>query len=215
MFRGEFGNVRKGLWQVLVGNTLFTIAIKTIYLILSLIRYQNIAYLAVRRATIQVRVLLRKNLFCYGNWTLSYSLLTLIKLDACNLCWSVYTTHTPSPRPHPPPHPATPTPIPSDCVTWHLNVPHLSGRLECSAFMAFEVECYLLWPWHVHNMSWRFCSLHWRPSWLSCINEYLAIDSGGNVSDLVVARNCCMSRMRPGEAELVSEWTGLPGRSKV
>ena len=23
-----------------------------------------------------------------------------------------------------------------------------------------------------------------------CINEYLAIDSGGNVSDLVVARNC-------------------------
>ena len=30
---------------------------------------------------------------------------------------------------------------------------------------------------------------------------YLAIDSGGNVSDLVVARNCCMARMLPGEAE--------------
>ena len=30
-------------------------------------------------------------------------------------------------------------------------------------------------------------------------------DSGGNVSDLVVARNCCMARMLPGEAELVSE----------
>ena len=26
---------------------------------------------------------------------------------------------------------------------------------------------------------------------------YLAIDSGGNVSDLVVARNCCMARMLP------------------
>ena len=36
-------------------------------------------------------------------------------------------------------------------------------------------------------------------------NEYLATDSGGNVSDLVVARNCCMARMLPGEAELVSE----------
>ena len=33
----------------------------------------------------------------------------------------------------------------------------------------------------------------------------LAIGSGGNVSDLVVARNCCMARMLPGEAELVSE----------
>ena len=31
----------------------------------------------------------------------------------------------------------------------------------------------------------HFRSLHWRPCSLSCINEYLAIDSGGNVSDLV------------------------------
>ena len=37
------------------------------------------------------------------------------------------------------------------------------------------------------------------------INEYLATDSGGNVSDLVLARNCCLARMLPGEAELVSE----------
>ena len=59
----------------------------------------------------------------------------------------------------------------------------------------------------------HFRSLQWRPCWLSCINEYLAIDSGGNVSDLVVARNC-LARMLPGEAELVSEWTGLPGRAK-
>ena len=44
-----------------------------------------------------------------------------------------------------------------------------------------------------------------RPSPLSCINEYLAIDSGGNVSDLVLVRNCCMTRMLPREAELVSE----------
>ena len=34
------------------------------------------------------------------------------------------------------------------------------------------------------------------------------------MSDLVVARNCCMTRMLPGEAELVSECTGLPGRAK-
>ena len=37
------------------------------------------------------------------------------------------------------------------------------------------------------------------------LNEYLAIDSGGNVSDLVVARNCYTTRMLPGEADLVSE----------
>ena len=29
----------------------------------------------------------------------------------------------------------------------------------------------------------------------------LAIESGGNVSDLVLARNCCLARMLPGEAE--------------
>ena len=33
----------------------------------------------------------------------------------------------------------------------------------------------------------------------------LPIDSGGNTSDLVFARNCCMARMLPREAELVSE----------
>ena len=36
-------------------------------------------------------------------------------------------------------------------------------------------------------------------------NEYLAIDGGGNVSDSVFARNCCMARMPSVEAELVSE----------
>ena len=46
-----------------------------------------------------------------------------------------------------------------------------------------------------------FRSLHCRPCRLSCINEYLAIDSGGNVSDLVLARYCCLARMLPGEAE--------------
>ena len=60
----------------------------------------------------------------------------------------------------------------------------------------------------------HFRSLHWRPCWFSCINEYLAIDSGGHVSDVVVARNCCMARMLPGDVELVSQWTGLPGRAK-
>ena len=60
----------------------------------------------------------------------------------------------------------------------------------------------------------HFLSLHWRPCSLSCINEYLAIDNGGNVSDLALVRNCCLARMLPGEAELVSEWTVLPGRAK-
>ena len=63
----------------------------------------------------------------------------------------------------------------------------------------------------------HFCSLHCRPCWLRCINEYLAIDSGGNVSDLVLVRNgtnCYPARMLHGEAELVSEWTGRPGEAK-
>ena len=51
----------------------------------------------------------------------------------------------------------------------------------------------------------HFRSFHWRPCSFSCINEYMAIDSGGNVSELVLARNCCLARMLPGEAELVSE----------
>ena len=43
------------------------------------------------------------------------------------------------------------------------------------------------------------------PSSSRCINEYLAIDGGGNVSDLVLARNYCLARMLPAEVELVSE----------
>ena len=37
------------------------------------------------------------------------------------------------------------------------------------------------------------------------MNEYLAIDSGGHVSDLALEHNCSIARMLPGEAELVSE----------
>ena len=43
------------------------------------------------------------------------------------------------------------------------------------------------------------------PQFTRLNNEYLGIDAGGNVSDLVLVRNCCMARMLPGEAELVSE----------
>ena len=44
----------------------------------------------------------------------------------------------------------------------------------------------------------------------------MAIDIDGKVSDLllVVARNCCMAKMLPGEAVLVSERTGLPEGGK-
>ena len=40
------------------------------------------------------------------------------------------------------------------------------------------------------------------------------MDSCGHVSDLALARNCSLARMLPGEDELVSEWTGLPGEEK-
>ena len=35
------------------------------------------------------------------------------------------------------------------------------------------------------------------------------------MGDLVLACNCCLVRMLPGEAELVSEWTGLPAEESV
>ena len=50
----------------------------------------------------------------------------------------------------------------------------------------------------------HFRSLHDAPGHSTCINEYVAIDCGGNVSDLVFARNFCVARMLPVEAELVS-----------
>ena len=40
----------------------------------------------------------------------------------------------------------------------------------------------------------NFRSLHWCPGSLSCINEYLAIDRNGNVSDLALARNCFLEK---------------------
>ena len=33
------------------------------------------------------------------------------------------------------------------------------------------------------------------------------------MSDLVLARNCCLASMLPGGAELVPELTGLPGKA--
>ena len=57
---------------------------------------------------------------------------------------------------------------------------------------------------------WAFSFSPLTPQ-LTQLYEYLAIDSGGNVSHLDFARNCSIARMLPGEAELVSEWTGLPG----
>ena len=97
---------------------------------------------------------------------------------------------------------------------YYVNVEHGSsvdrGRMPDSQSSEPGFES----PFATVSKIGHFRSLHWRPCWLSCINEYLAIDSGGDVSDLVIARNCCMARMLPGEAELVSEWTGLSGRAK-
>ena len=40
--------------------------------------------------------------------------------------------------------------------------------------------------------------------WVPCYRQWWTCEW------IVVARNCCMTRMLPREAELVSEWTGLP-----
>ena len=51
----------------------------------------------------------------------------------------------------------------------------------------------------------HFRSLHDAPVDPAVSMSTWLLDSGGNVSDLFVTRNCCMTRMLPGEAELVSE----------
>ena len=53
---------------------------------------------------------------------------------------------------------------------------------------------------------WAFLFSPRCPSSLICIKEYLAIDGGGNMSNIIAfAPNCCVARMLPREAELVSE----------
>ena len=52
----------------------------------------------------------------------------------------------------------------------------------------------------------QFTQLYkWVPGYRQC---------GGNVTELVFAPNCCLARMLPREAELVSEWTGLSEEEK-
>ena len=52
--------------------------------------------------------------------------------------------------------------------------------------------------------AWPFFAIPTMPQ-STQLYEYLAIDSGGNVSDIVFARHCCVARMLPGEVELVSQ----------
>ena len=49
----------------------------------------------------------------------------------------------------------------------------------------------------------------------NCVNEYMAIDSGGNVSDLALACNCCLARILPGEAGWCRNEQVCQGRQKV
>ena len=57
---------------------------------------------------------------------------------------------------------------------------------------------------------WAFSFSPRCPNSLSCLNKDLAIDGRGNMNE-VFARNYCVARILPREAELVSEGTGLPG----
>ena len=105
-----------------------------------------------------------------------------------------------------------------------LNVPYLTLISGCiveitTKFHAISMPCGARWlsnrespssnPLRCCFEALAFLFSPRRLSSLSCINEYLAIDGGGNVSDLVVARNCSVARMLPREVELVAEWTGL------
>ena len=76
-----------------------------------------------------------------------------------------------------------------------------SSVVECRTLNRVSTGSNPLW-YHLEDWAFSFSPLTpLLTDTLSCINEYLAIDSGGNVSDLVLARNCCLARMLPGEAE--------------
>ena len=114
-------------------------------------------------------------------------------------------------------------------IELYICVCVLACMRGCACVHGYMCLCIFLYRLYRHMPDWQtsepgfespfatvskighFRPLHWHPS---CINEYLAIYSGGNVSDLVLARNCCLARMLREEAELVSEWTGAPGRAK-
>ena len=82
--------------------------------------------------------------------------------------------------------------VPPELLFFLLCASHLCRvTAEDVPHRAFNLQ---LHPHHSITCPLHCCSL-------SCINEYMAIDSGGNVSDLVLARNCCLARMLPGEAE--------------
>ena len=61
----------------------------------------------------------------------------------------------------------------------------------------------------------HFRSLSWRPSWLSCINEYLATDSAGNVSDLVVGVIAAWLECFPEKPSWCRNEQVCQGRQKV
>ena len=103
----------------------------------------------------------------------------------------------------------------SNCVKGQLQ-PVLSAYLLSGTHSPFGYNSKSSQTVNALEKIGHFLSLHLRPCSLSCINEYLAIDSGGNVSDLALVRNCCLTRMLLGEAELVcrNEQLGLPGKTK-
>ena len=87
-------------------------------------------------------------------------------------------------------------------VPFIVYVEHGSSAVECRTHNQERPGSN---PLGYHFEVWTFLFSPQCPSSLSCINEYLPIDGGGNVSDLVFAHNCCVARMLPRELELVSE----------
>ena len=86
------------------------------------------------------------------------------------------------------------------CVA--MNATWSAVAQQCNAGLAIERArvrislCYRFEDW-----AFSFSPMM-PPCSLSCINEYLSINSGGNVSDLglLVSRNCCITRMIAGRS---------------
>ena len=91
-----------------------------------------------------------------------------------------------------------------EIINYLWLLPHRASDFQLRE-PGFKSCAAVLKPWT------SFFTLHCSSS-LSCINEYLAIDSGGYVYEQSSCINCSIWLDVPREVEMVFDWTGLPGK---
>ena len=87
---------------------------------------------------------------------------------------------------------------------------YFSGRMQDSQSRELVFESPLL-PFRIWGIC-RIFVLSTTPQFSGLYKWVPGFRRWWKCERIVLARNCCAARMLPREVELVSEWTGLPGR---